>query len=191
MYEGKRLYQDNIESYAHFPCPEPKLVPGVKSLLQNDYGERDDCTLTSITCVIKWMRPSLDVNEIYNKVEETAKKYGYRGQGGTPNLVIKSLYQNIIKSFGLNKVVHSRYFKNIGFGWRYIKKEINEFQPILLNLWKDGRNFYQNHTILIVGYLEVLDKKFLAVYDNWYHGVSYVDYNKLSVICSIDFLENQ
>ena len=191
MYEGKRLYQGNIESYAHFPCPEPKLVPGVKSLLQNDYGERDDCTLTSITCVIKWMRPSLDVNEIYNKVEEIAKKYGYKGQGGTPHLAIKSLYQNIIKSFGLNKVVHSRYFKNIGFRWRYIKKEIDEFQPILLNLWKDGRNFYQDHTILIVGYLEVLDKKFLAVYDNWYHGVSYVDYDKLSVICSIDFLENQ
>ena len=191
LFDGKRLYPGNINQYVGMTCPAPKLVPGVKSLLQNDYGESDDCTLTSITTVIKWMKPSLDVNEIYNKVEVTAKKYGYRGKGGTPSLVIKSLYQNIIKAFGLGKIVHSRYLKDIGFGWRYIKKEIDEYQPVLLNLWRDGRNFYQNHTILIVGYLEVDGDRLLAVYDNWYHGISYVDYDRLNMICSIDFLENQ
>ena len=136
------------------------------------------------------MKPSLNVNDIYNKVETTAKKYGYRGNRGTPGLVIKSLYQNIINAFGLKKKVHSRYFKDIGFGWNYIKKEIDEYQPVILNLWKDGRDFYKNHTILIIGYLEIAEKRFLAIYDNWYHGVSYIDYDKLNTICSIDFLEN-
>ena len=141
MFDGKRLYSGNIANYVNTAaCPQPKVVPGIQPLLQNDYGERDDCTLTSITCVVKWIRPSLDVNEIYNKVEATAKKYGYKGQGGTPSLVIKALYQNIINAFGLNKKVYNRYLKNIGFGWNYIKKEINEYQPVLLNLWKDGRN---------------------------------------------------
>ena len=192
MFEGKRLYKGNIANYVSTAaCPEPKVVPGISPLLQNDYGERDDCTLTSITCVVKWMRPSLDVNKIYNKVETTAKRYGYKGQGGTPSLAIKALYQNIINAFGLNKKVYNRYLKNIGFGWNYIKKEIDEYQPVLLNLWKDGRDFYANHTILIVGYLEVNGYRMLAVYDNWYKGISYVDYDKLGIICSIDFLENK
>lgn len=192
MFEKQRLSNANIEKYAGWPMTnQPKTVPGIQSLLQNDYGEANDCTLTSITCVVKWMKPSLNVNDIYNKVETTAKKYGYRGNRGTPGLVIKSLYQNIINAFGLKKKVHSRYFKDIGFGWNYIKKEIDEYQPVILNLWKDGRNFYKNHTILIIGYLEIAEKRFLAVYDNWYHGISYVDYDKLNTICSIDFLENE
>jgi hypothetical protein len=42
-------------------------------------------------------------------------------------LVIKSLYQNIINAFNLKKKVHSRYLKDIGYGFNYIKKEIDEF----------------------------------------------------------------
>ena len=191
MFEGQRLYTANIAKYVGLPSVKmPKKIPGISSLLQNNYGEANDCTLTSITCVIKWMKPSLDVNDIYNQVEATAKKFGYTGNRGTPSLVIKGIYQKIINAFGLNKKVHSRYLKDIGFGWNYIKKEIDEYQPVLLNLWTDGRHFYKNHSILIVGYLEVAEKRFLAVYDNWYHDISYVDYDKLSVISSIDFLEN-
>lgn len=191
MFEKQRLYDSNIEKYAKWPgLTKLKTVPGIQSLLQNDYGEANDCTLTSITCVIKWMRPSLNVNDIYNKVEQTAKKYGYKGNRGTPSLVIKSLYQNIINAFNLKKKVHSRYLKDIGYGFNYIKKEIDEFQPVILNLWKDGRDFYKNHTVLIIGYLEIAEKRFLAIYDNWYYGISYIDYDKLSLISSIDFLEN-
>lgn len=191
MYEKQRLSNSNIEKYAGQPgLTKLKTVPGIKSLLQNDYGEANDCTLTSITCVIRWMRPSVSANDIYNQVEKTAKNYGYKGNYGTPTLVIKGIYQKIINAFGLKKKVHSRYLKNIGFGWNYIKKEIDEHQPVLLNLWKDGRDFYKNHTVLIVGYLEIAEKRFLAIYDNWYHGVSYIDYDKLNAICSIDFLEN-
>lgn len=191
MFEKQRLYSANIEKYAGFPIvSQPKLVPGISPLLQNDYGEANDCTLTSITCVIKWMKPGLDVNDIYNQVEATAKRFGYTGNHGTPSLVIKGIYQKIINAFGLKKKVHSRYLKDIGFGWNYIKKEIDEYQPVLLNLWKDGRDFYKNHSILIIGYLEIAEKRFLAVYDNWYKGISYVDYDKLSIISSIDFLEN-
>ena len=192
MFEKQRLYDNNIEKYAgQSGLTKLKIVPGIQSLLQNDYGEANDCTLTSITCVIKWMRPSLNINDIYNKVEQTARRYGYKGNRGTPSLVIKSLYQNIINAFNLKKKVHSRYLKDIGYGFNYIKKEIDEFQPVVLNLWKDGRDFYKNHTVLIIGYLEIAEKRFLAIYDNWYHGVSYIDYDKLSLVSSIDFLENK
>lgn len=190
MFEKERLCNRNIEKYLGHPYPPLKMVNGIKSLLQNDYGEANDCTLTSITCVISWLCPGLTPQEIYDIVEQAAKRYGYRGNYGTPSLVIKGLYQNILNHFGIKSKVHSRYFKNIGFGWNYIKQEIKENQPIILNLWKDGRDFYKNHTILIVGYLEDDDKKILAVYDNWYHGISYVDYDKLSTISSIDFLSN-
>ena len=52
-------------------------------LLQSDYGEANDCTLTSITTVIHSWLPSLDVNMIYNQVENIAKQYGYSGVKGT------------------------------------------------------------------------------------------------------------
>ena len=98
MYEKQRLSNSNIEKYAGQPgLTKSKTVPGIKSLLQNDYGEANDCTLTSITCVIRWMRPSVSANDIYNQVEKTAKNYGYKGNYGTPTLVIKGIYQKIIK----------------------------------------------------------------------------------------------
>jgi hypothetical protein len=31
----------------------------------------------------------------------------------------------------------------------------------------------------------------LAIYDNWAKVISYIDYDKLNPICSIDFLENK
>lgn len=190
MFEKQRLSNSNISQYVGMQCDQPKLVPGVPVLAQNDYGEANDCTLTSITAVIKWLKPSVDINTIYNTVESIAKKYGYEGKKfGTPNLTIKRIYNLSLMAFKLNKKAHSRYLKNIGYGWSWIKKEIDEYQPVLLNLWADGRDFYKNHSILIVGYLEIADKRLLAVYDNWYKSVSYVDYDKLSIISSIDYLE--
>ena len=52
-------------------------------------------------------------------------------------------------------------------------------------MWKDGLEYYKNHSVLIVGYLQTVDKKMLVIYDNWFKSVSYIDYDKLSVISSI------
>ena len=52
----------------------------------------------------------------------------------------------------------------------------------------DGRNYYINHSVIIVGYMEYTSNcKMLIVYDNWDESVSYIDFNKLSKISCINY----
>ena len=173
MFEGQRLSNSNIEKYAGWPIlHRPKIVPGVRSLLQKD------SEFSCLTAIINWMQPRTNIRDVYETVE------------GLKGIQFKTLYQNAINHFGLHKKVHAKYLKKIGYNWELIKKEINEFQPIILKLWKDGRNFYKNQTVLVVGYVEIAEKNFLAVYDNQEYKIGYIDYDKLSLISSIYYIEN-
>ena len=63
---------------------------------------------------------------------------------------------------------------------------------MILNLSTDGRNYYKDHSVLIIGYREIKlsnNKKmfFLKIKDNWTKETTYIDYSKLSVICSINY----
>ena len=53
----------------------------------------------------------------------------------------------------------------------------------------DGRNYYQNHTVTVIGYMESGVKvKMLIIFDNWHETISYVDYNKMNKFCSVNYL---
>lgn len=191
MYEKQRLSDLNIKAYAQTDERGIKYkIPGVPQLLQNDYGEACDCTLTSITAIIKFLRPQYDVQEIYNWVEKIAKAYGYRGNYGTHNLVIRTVYKKSLQGFGINEYKpFSYYLKGLCYDYNLIKHEIDNNRPVLLNLWKDGRDFYKNHSVLIVGYYYFNDsKRYLMIQDNWYRTVSYIDYDLLSTISSVQTL---
>ena len=191
MFEKQRLYLGNIKEYtgSEESAFEYK-IPHVPRLLQNDYGEACDCTLTSITAVIKFFRQDYNIQEIYNWVEKIAKAYGYRGDHGTYSLVIKTVYKKSLQGFGINEYKpKSYYLKDICYDYELIKSEIDNNKPILLNLWKDGRDFYKNHTVLIVGYYYLNNnQRFLMVQDNWYRTPSFIDYNLLSTISSVQTL---
>lgn len=191
MFEKQRLSDKNLDQYVGFKTGYPKLVSKIPCLLQNDYGKDNDCTLTSITAIVKYYNPTKDVELIYNRVEAIAKTRGYTGWYGTPNLTITSIYNKALSDFNLNKKAQGFYGKGIGYSFNKIQNEVNQNHPILLNLWKDGRNYYKNHSVLIVGYLIAGDKKFLAIYDNWDYGVSYIDYDKLSIVSSIQILKDK
>lgn len=188
MLEKRRLSDKNLNQYAPGVPSEKNTIKGIPSLLQNDYGGDQDCTLTSITSVIKWFKPEVAINTIYNEVERIAKKHLYTPNYGTMSIVIRSVYTQALRSFQINNKVNSRYFKNIGYCFRFIKEEIDKGHPVLLNLWKDGREYYKNHSVLIVGYTVIGQYQLLQIYDNWSKGISYIDYDKLSTISSIHFL---
>lgn len=187
MFEGQRIYKNNIQQYInHEPFILNKIIPFVPILLQNDYGEASDCTLVSLTSLIKFLLPNLIVQDIYKNVEKIAKSYGYNGATyGTPNLVIKSIINKTFQFYNIPQKAKSYYLKNIGFDYEDIKFKIDSNRPVILNLWKDGRNYYKNHTVLITGYCYTEHYKLLIIHDNWFNTVSYLDYNKLSNICSI------
>ena len=59
----------------------------------------------------------------------------------------------------------------------------------MLNLWDDGRGYYHDHSVVLVGVEEYQRAKILLVLDNWHETVSLVDYRKLSLFSSINWVE--
>ena len=158
-----------------------KVIGGIKPLLQKNYGGEMDCTLTSITTILNNGNPE----EVYKTVEKVAKKCFYNEKRGTSPLFVKSMLDKLTK-----KKSKRGYLKNVGYTWSEIKKVVDSNRPIILSMNNDGRNYYKNHSVTIIGYVEYNNGsvKMLAVYDNWYSSISYVDYNKLFTVSSINYL---
>ena len=125
----------------------------------------------------------IDNETTYNQVVEVANKYFYSpNKFGTIPIFIKKIIDEVfyVKS-------HAKYLKNVGFNWQTIKTQIKNRNPMVLSITNDGRNYYQAHSITIIGYKEYTDAKFLMVYDNWYESIGYVDYNLLGTSCCINY----
>ena len=185
--DGKRIYHGNLNDYMINTTKKTfKTIQKIPFLLQKDYGLPKDCTLTSFTTLLSWMLPDLEVQEIYNQVEYVAKKFGYNGvKSGTNPIVMRSILNSLFNIYGLKYKAFSRYLKNVCYSFNTIKKLIDENKPVVLNLHKDGRNYYSNHTVLISGYVESDEYQMLAIHDNWASTTSYIDFKKLSMVSSI------
>ena len=191
-YNLKKYLDDTYGNRQVQPCSH-KQLDGFIPLLQNDYGEANDCTLTSMTAIIFYLsEQKLAVKDIYPVVEKFAKKYGYRGNRGTPFATIRMIFQKSLANFKM-PTAYGKYLRGIGYKFKDIKAEINKGNPVILSLDHDGKDYYDNHSITIVGYelykINNKDVPMLIVYDNWYKAIAYVDYNKMSRFSSIHFAE--
>ena len=61
--------------------------------------------------------------------------------------------------------------------------------PLVLNLWEDGRGYYHDHSVTVIGAEEYEQARFLLVLDNWHRTVSLIDYDKLWIISSVNWME--
>lgn len=179
---ARRLYSRTLwAEYQALGKQTGRKLLNMKALLQDDYGERLDCTLTCMACI--WGE------ENYAEIESIAKRYGYNGEKrGTNPLVVQRIMQVFMKAHKLPGRPCSAYGKCIGWNYATIKRLIDGGTPVILNLWTDGRNYYKDHSVTIVGYETYENGQFLLVYDNWSRGVSMIDYKKLSVVSSINFV---
>lgn len=178
-----KLYLSFVYKTDNIKLLEKSVIEHISSYLQNDYGLEGDCSITSIATLISFLEQK-NFDNVYNKVETEAKRFFYKGKGTIP-FFIKFIASNSSD----NKKFQDRYIKNFGFRFSTIKNLINDKKPIILSLFNDGRNYYKNHTVLIVGY-EIWQvghkkRKMLIIYDNWTSSYSYIDYNKLSKISTI------
>lgn len=188
---GYRLNMSNIKNYLDETYPNAKKVKsntiaGYPALLQSNYGGNNDCTVTSITalCWFKKIFSNQTIEQIYTKVDNLCKKLHLNvNKRGVPAFFNKYLVNNTL---GLKST--QKYFKNVGFNWNTITTQIDKKNPVLLSLFQDGRGYYKNHTVSIIGYMEYNSAKILIIYDNWYNTPSYIDYNKLCNICCINYL---
>lgn len=195
----KPITQDSLQQYLqekygntiHMVPQKYKVVGGVTPLLQEDYGLAGDCTLTSMTCLLEFLYHK-PIQEIYDIVESHAKKFGYTGKFGTFPLFINAILERAEKQL-VNKKTKwkSGYLKGIGYTFNTIIKSVDQNKPMILSLWNDGRGYYKDHSITIVGYAQYLingkTQRFIIVQDNWHKEKAYVDYETLCVISSVNY----
>lgn len=216
MYSGMRLHEYNIMRYitslGYTVISREKVDLNRRKIIlaldQNDFGQKNDCTLVSATALIKEIAQirHLSTEGLYSIIEEIAEKYcSYNGKlKGTNPFVISVLLQRSLEKF-MPKTQYkakSKFLKGvpiIGFNFEKVKSYIKNMQyPMILNLLTDGRNYYKDHSVLIVG-VETFkvknnktgkkkDLKFLRVYDNWNTAVSYINYELLGV-SSINYFD--
>ena len=148
----KQLTDHNLGQYCVYPfsVKSEKEISNVLGLLQRNYGQDQDCTLTSMTALLLYYTKKNNVQDIYNEVERIATKLGYKGNIGTNPLVVRCLMQSVLKRYQIKKTCYSAYLKSIGYTIDLIKKIINKDVPIILNLSNDGRKYYKNHSVLII-----------------------------------------
>lgn len=176
-YLKTRLSNGNLHTYVKDVFSQQIRLTSAKTLkikafLQKNYGKLGDCTLTSILTVVKYYKPDLDENEVYNYIEKIAEKYLYNGDVyGTIPFFNKAIVKEVFKHFGIEKTVTTKYIKGIGFNENIIINILNQNMPVIISLTKDGRKYYENHTITIIGYHNYKDEKnnnkiMFTVYDN-------------------------
>ena len=170
-----------------------KTLKNINPLLQNDFDGNNDCTLTSITTAVSYYRKNdTAIGYIYDNVKSIAKQYGYTDRIGTFSITVKSIYEKVLRYFRCPRKTKWRVLKPFA-NITTIIKSINGNQPVILNLLNDGRKYYHNHTVLVIGYkgIKVNNenelKYFLKIYDNWNKEVTYIDWQKLGYIFSINF----
>ena len=183
----KRKYNvDNIQK-----CIQTNQISGVEPLLQDDYGADNDCTLTSITTILTQFCDKTP-EEIYPIVEKYGLKYFYTGEKGTNPLVMRTIMNLAAQELGIKKRAVVRYGKNVSFNFAGIKQHIDAGRLIMLSIFNDGRDYYKDHSVTIVGYSEYkVDKsrkaKMIKIYDNWHKEITYVDYDLLHLFSSLHY----
>lgn len=180
------------ETYGSKPNMTSEFLLPVVPLLQGDYGEDNDCTLTAITEVIHYLtRMKFTATTVYNIVVSIARKYCYRPSTGTFSLfvtsIMKKAYNNVNLSY--NKM-HGAYLKNVGFSFDKIKNILRKDTPMVLNLCRANDGYYHNHSVAIVGYAVYNNRyRFLVIHDNWEPEYRYIDYDEMNMFCSVNWSE--
>ena len=101
-----------------------------------------------------------------------------------------SIIKEVFSLFKINRKPLSKHFKSLGFNENTIINELKQNRPVMISIQKDGRDYYNQHTITIIGYMIFEDaenkKRFLfKVYDNWYSKITFLDYTILGIDCAI------
>lgn len=159
-------------------------IPTIEPLLQSDYGKDLDCTLTSLTCVLHYVVPTVPIEAIYDIVETHASRMFYNGdKWGTFPIFIRSIFNLALKDLNVKKRTSVSYFAGI-YTFEDIKKQIDRMNPVVLSVWKAGR--YTDHTITVIGYNP--EGKILLVYDNWDKITHELPFNEISFISCINWI---
>ncbi|MGF0095354.1 C39 family peptidase [Peptoniphilus sp. SGI.035] len=172
----------NLKEYIEKNYPKAALLElreiEMQNFLQRDFEERsNNCTITSLTRIIKYYFKDLDKFEIYAEIFEIAKKNGYFKNIGTLPFFISHIANTYFRK---NKMKLKSRGIYIGNFYSHVKNQIDNLNPVLMNL---GSGYYKRHSLVIFGYsiykFKKIKIKILHVYDGWHKTPSYIDYSDL------------
>lgn len=195
---SKRLTATNIKEYLQKVYGMGNEIREVSRkqlsapiFLQKNYGQDGDCTLTSILTLAKYYNKDLDTQEVYNYIEKIAKQCLYNGNTyGTIPLFNKHIIKRVFQHFGIEKQIQTKYLKGVGFELESILDQLNQDIPVMISMFRDGRKYYDSHTITIMGYIQYRDEHnknitMLMVHDNWFGSYSFLDYKPICAFSQI------
>ena len=190
IYEYIENHYGKIVSYSQ------QTIPNISSLSQKVYEGEMDCTLTSLTTICKFYNPQINTTACYNNIKLIAQQYLYTDNKGTNPFFINKIANKIFAFYQIPLSSKAKYLKGIKWNISFIKNCINNNQPLILSMKNDGHNYYKNHSVVCKGYIDFITNNnnkhhyLLEVYDNWHKTSSFIDYEKLSKISSINYFIN-
>lgn len=200
-YDESRLTSVNVLNYIGEQYPKSKMITKetevmmhITSFKQSLFGTKGDgdCTLVSLmTCLYYYLREEIDKTILYDAIRALAKKRFFSEKSGLLPFFTLGIYKKLLKQFNLKHSAKSAWFKGIGYDFNTIKECIDKNIPVILSITTDGRKYYHNHSVTVVGYriykADNKEIKMLVLYDNWAYSESLLDYNKLSMFSAIYF----
>ena len=188
---GERLRGANLFDYlateygngSHLICRN--VVSKVLPVIQAEWGGANDCSLCSAMAIGAFHEGyTRSFDELYNDIVKVADKYFYSpNKFGTIPIFINNIIDKVF-----NVKSEKKYLKGIGFSWKTIKNNIDNGVPMILSVYNDGRNYYMNHSVVLVGYMEYSHgAQMLVVFDNWSKETSFIDYKKMSRISCLNY----
>lgn len=161
--------------------------------LQEDYGDLNDCAITSIASLIEYYHEGNYV-EIYNDVEKLAKsKLIYNNRYGTIPIFIDCILKSMNNIWNLKLKNDYRYVKGIGFDFIDIKDIINKGHPIMLSVLIANEGYYKYHAVIVKGFIVYKNTKtnkeikLLIVNDNWSKDNRFIDYDSINKFAVVNY----
>lgn len=174
-----------------------KSISNIKSFLQADYGKENDCSITAMATVFYHkLNGQVDFDHIYNVVEQAGYDWGY-GDWGTKTYSIKSIMERSAKVLNVKQKAIVKHYKGIMWNINSVMDLIDKGNPMVLAIQKDGRRYYDKHSVTIMGYAQydvtfngqTFTESYLRVFDNWTKTPMYIDYQLLGMLSCINYMQ--
>lgn len=185
IVSSPEIYLKNCTEYNEFEVKKVKIIDGVGHATCNDFGGKNNCTLTALYNLLLYYRDKRNLKKIpdekeklYDLILKSGRMHLYTKRRGMP------VYMN---SFFVTDVVKRR-LKIMGCKGKMTFFPSNE--KVLDFLDKDipfiyslASKPYFNHSIVVYGYRIYKEKttgkeyKFLLVHDGWAHVTRFLPWD--------------
>lgn len=155
------------------------MIADSEPLLQNDFGDVNDCSLTAITFLLFRIYTLAEPAELYDIVLSNSLHKGYEVATGTKVAKIPGIIRRCLVELNDPQIkVKARYTRFL-FNMKTIRRLIDKNIDVLLCLQKHPK--YKNHTVNVIGY-EGTD---LIIYDNWDKEMHSIPFSEVHISASI------